>query len=115
MAEAAKDAIAYIEMTLAHTGAQSVEQIERELKRVVTIAEVSTSHHLGCPVTTRKVNLARAREALANLAKVQGSGRDLSLNEVEATAIEFGFKCCEKGMNLDATFARAEQLKGGAK
>lgn len=35
------------------------------------------------------------------------------VQEVEAVGVEFGFKCHEKGMNLEATFLKLQQLKEG--
>ena len=66
VAAAAKQMLTYIEMTMAHTGAMSVEQIMKELEHVKTVSTVQIGHHLGC-VTTRTVNLADARAAIAAL------------------------------------------------
>lgn len=56
--------LAYIEMKMAHHGNMNVEQIMAELERVKVYSEVSTAHHLGCSVTTRRVDLDAAREAI---------------------------------------------------
>lgn len=64
LVEALKECVAYIEMKLAHTGCQSVDQIMSELKNVKSVAQVETYHHCGCAKTTRKVDLNAARAAL---------------------------------------------------
>jgi|PlaIllAssembly_1097288.scaffolds.fasta_scaffold00579_6 hypothetical protein len=57
----------YVEMTLAHTGSQTVAEIEQALARVKqSTSSVSTAHHLGCAKTTRTVDLDAARQAIAS-------------------------------------------------
>jgi len=58
--------LGYIEMRLAHTGSMDVDKIVSRLKESESIAEVSTGHHLGCAITSRKVNLFAVRQAIAN-------------------------------------------------
>lgn len=60
-----EECIKYIEMTLAHDGAMSVNEIIERLRSVETVAYVETAHHLGCAKTTRRVDLAKARSAIA--------------------------------------------------
>ena len=60
-----QECVGYIEMTMAHRGTMNVAQIMEELKRVHYYSFVETSHSLGCPKTTRKVDLATARALLA--------------------------------------------------
>jgi len=63
---ACKEMLAYIEMKMAHGGCFNVQQIIDNLKHdVPMVASVETSHHLGCPQTTRRVNLTAARAAIA--------------------------------------------------
>lgn len=62
--EIGREMLAYIEMKLAHTGAQSVPEIMEALKHVSQIAYTETAHHIGCSQTTRRVDLNKARAAL---------------------------------------------------
>ncbi len=63
--EALKECLEYIEMKLAHTGAQNVEQILAALTQVKrSTASCETAHHLGCSKTTRRVDLDKARSLL---------------------------------------------------
>lgn len=64
----------YVEMTLAHRGALSVEEILKELRHVESISETSTAHHLGCSQTTRNVNLEFVRKVIANNMDGAGGG-----------------------------------------
>lgn len=59
--------LGYIEMTMAHRGPMSVDQIMKELERVRGTSEVETSHHLGCGQTTRRVKLSEIRDLIAEL------------------------------------------------
>jgi hypothetical protein len=64
---ACEEMLAYIEMKLAHNGSMDVETIQRRLDDVQrTIPYVETAHHLGCAVTTRHVDLKKARAAIAS-------------------------------------------------
>lgn len=65
--------LGFIEMKLAHTGAQSVAEIMKELRHVQGISETSTAHHLGCSKTTRSVNLEYVRKVIANNMAAHGS------------------------------------------
>lgn len=67
----AKSMLAFIEMKLAHTGAQTVEEILAELKRVANISHVGTAHHTGCAKTTRTVDLARARAVIEEIERLE--------------------------------------------
>ena len=63
--EACKSMLAYIEMELAHEDVMTVKEIVERLKQSVPMFEtVETSHHLGCPETTRKVDLKFVRQAI---------------------------------------------------
>jgi len=63
---ALNECIGFIEMKVAHHGVMNVEQIMKELARVRdSVPYVETSHHLGCNQTTRRVDLSKARAALA--------------------------------------------------
>ncbi len=64
---ASEEMLAYIEMKMAHHGCMSVSMIEQALKHdVPMVSEIETSHHLGCAVTTRRVHLDAARNAMRN-------------------------------------------------
>lgn len=66
-----KPMLDYIEMTMAHTGAMSVEQILSALEDVKNVAHIETAHHLGCPATSRGVDLNSARQALSTLNQIR--------------------------------------------
>lgn len=72
LATFAKQMLNYIEMKIAHDGAMSVEQIKEALTRAQTVSHIETAHHLGCPTTTRRVDLAEIRNIIAEVETMRG-------------------------------------------
>ena len=67
--EACKELLGYVELSTVYRSAMTVNQILTELERIKSTSEVSMAHHIGCQKTTRRVDLNKARAAIAKASK----------------------------------------------
>jgi hypothetical protein len=67
--------------------------------------DLSSMSNLIC--LFKEFSFGQRRDFIARLPKLP------TFADVEAVGIEFGYKCCEKGMNLEATIAYARELHRG--
>lgn len=58
-------------------------------------------------------HLKQAFKTLTALRKQKKAPIEPTTDPIEYAAVEFGFRCCEKGMNLEATMMELAKVKSG--